>query len=97
MNRSRVVLAALVTISFAVSAIAFHASKPSAKSVGSVVPTGQMLERFFPGRDDVTAALGTLPSGTFVIVEQDMYPCDFDRPYPIAARTRKALQTAGIG
>ena len=50
-----------------------------------------------PGLDDVTDALGSLPSGTFVIVEQDMYPCDFDRPYPIAARTRKALKTAGIG
>jgi inosose dehydratase len=32
-----------------------------------------------------------------VIVEQDLYPCDFDRPYPIAARTRKTLQAAGIG
>jgi len=50
-----------------------------------------------PALDDVHAALGSLPDGTFVIVEQDLYPCDFDRPYPIAARTRKTLQTAGIG
>ena len=50
-----------------------------------------------PALDDVADALGSLPDGTFVIVEQDLYPCDFDRPYPIAARTRKALQAAGIG
>lgn len=50
-----------------------------------------------PALDDLTAALGSLPPGTFVIVEQDLYPCDFDRPYPIAARTRKTLQAAGIG
>jgi inosose dehydratase len=50
-----------------------------------------------PVLDDLTAALPSLPDGTFVIVEQDLYPCDFDRPYPIAARTRKTLQAAGIG
>ena len=50
-----------------------------------------------PDLDDLTAALPSLPAGTFVIVEQDLYPCDFDRPYPIAARTRKTLQAAGIG
>jgi inosose dehydratase len=50
-----------------------------------------------PALDDVTAALGVLPDGMFVIVEQDLYPCDFDRPYPIAARTRKTLHAAGIG
>jgi inosose dehydratase len=50
-----------------------------------------------PALDELVAALGSLPAGTFVIVEQDLYPCDFDRPYPIAARTRKTLQAAGIG
>jgi len=50
-----------------------------------------------PALDDLAAALGSLPDGTFVIVEQDLYPCDLDRPYPIAARTRKTLQAAGIG
>jgi inosose dehydratase len=50
-----------------------------------------------PALEDLTAVLGSLPDGTFVIVEQDLYPCDFDRPYPIAARTRKTLQAAGIG
>ncbi len=50
-----------------------------------------------PKLDEVTAGLELLPPGTFVIVEQDLYPCDFDRPYPIAARTRETLRTAGIG
>ena len=50
-----------------------------------------------PALDDVIAGLGSLPAGTFVIVEQDLYPCDFDRPYPIAARTRQTLAAAGIG
>jgi inosose dehydratase len=50
-----------------------------------------------PALDDVAAALGSLPDGTFVIVEQDLYPCRFDRPYPIAARTRQTLHAAGIG
>lgn len=50
-----------------------------------------------PALGDVTEALGSLPDGTFVIVEQDLYPCGFDRPYPIAARTRATLHTAGIG
>jgi inosose dehydratase len=50
-----------------------------------------------PALDDVISGLQSLPRDTFVIVEQDLYPCDFDRPYPIAARTRKTLRTAGIG
>ena len=50
-----------------------------------------------PRLDDVITGLQSLPADTFVIVEQDLYPCDFDRPYPIAARTRKTLRTAGIG
>ena len=33
----------------------------------------------------------------FVIVEQDMYPAPFDRPLPIAARTRAYLQEIGMG
>jgi inosose dehydratase len=50
-----------------------------------------------PALDDVTVALQSLPADTFVIVEHDLYPCDFNRPYPIAARTRETLRTAGIG
>jgi len=33
----------------------------------------------------------------FAVVEQDMYPCDFDRPLPIAKRTRKYLSDIGLG
>ena len=33
----------------------------------------------------------------FAIVEQDMYPCDFDKPLPIAKRTRQYLRDIGIG
>ncbi len=33
----------------------------------------------------------------FAIVEQDMYPCPFDQPLPIAKRTRKYLRELGIG
>jgi inosose dehydratase len=33
----------------------------------------------------------------FAVVEQDMYPCDFDHPLPIAARTRKYLADIGLG
>ena len=50
-----------------------------------------------PALDDLAAAFGSMPADTFVIVEQDLYPCDLDRPYPIAARTRKTLHAAGIG
>ena len=33
----------------------------------------------------------------FAIVEQDMYPCPFDKPLPIAKRTRVYLQEIGLG
>ena len=33
----------------------------------------------------------------FAIVEQDMYPCSFDKPLPIAKRNRQYLREAGIG
>jgi sugar phosphate isomerase/epimerase len=41
--------------------------------------------------------LCVLPADTCVIVEHDLYPCDFDRPYPIAARRRETLRAAGVG
>jgi inosose dehydratase len=50
-----------------------------------------------PALADVVEALDALPPDTFVIVEHDLYPCDFDRPCPIAARTRETLRAAGIG
>jgi inosose dehydratase len=45
----------------------------------------------------VIEALGELSAEIFVVVEQDMYPVDFDVPLPIAARTREYLLAAGIG
>ena len=38
------------------------------------------------------AALGALDRDLYCIVEQDMYPCDFDTPLPIAIRTQRVLQ-----
>jgi inosose dehydratase len=68
-------------------------------SFGDAVKRDVMCEpgRGVPAPDDLIAGLRSLPSDTFVIVEQDLYPCDFDRPYPIAARTRATLRAAGIG
>ena len=33
----------------------------------------------------------------FAIVEQDMYPCPFDKPMPIAQRNRQYLKDVGLG
>jgi inosose dehydratase len=32
-----------------------------------------------------------------MIVEQDLYPCDPEVPYPIAVRTRSYLNGCGVG
>jgi inosose dehydratase len=50
-----------------------------------------------PALDDVAEALAALPAETFVIVEHDLYPCPPERPFPIAARTRRTLRSAGLG
>jgi inosose dehydratase len=50
-----------------------------------------------PDLPQVTKALRELGQDRFVVVEQDMYPCDFDRPKPIAKRTHDYLRTLGIG
>jgi inosose dehydratase len=50
-----------------------------------------------PSLEHIRDGLAALPADTFVIVEHDLYPCDFDRPYPIAARTRETLRAAGVG
>jgi inosose dehydratase len=50
-----------------------------------------------PDLPRVTEALRELGQDRFVVVEQDMYPCDFDRPKPIAKRTHDYLRTLGIG
>ncbi|MDA8261899.1 MAG: TIM barrel protein [Actinomycetota bacterium] len=63
------------------------------------VKLGVMCEpsRGIPPLDEMRDAISKLPAGTFVVVEQDLYPCDFGRPLPIALRTRKTLRDTGIG
>jgi inosose dehydratase len=51
------------------------------------------------GRPDVPSvleALNELDADLFVVVEQDMYPVDFDLPLPIATRTRAYLTSVGL-
>jgi inosose dehydratase len=50
-----------------------------------------------PDIPSVVQALNELDAELFVVVEQDMYPCDFDVPEPIAARTAQYLRSQGIG
>ena len=68
-------------------------------SFADAVKLGVMCEpsRGIPPLGQMRAAIAKLPAGTFVVVEQDLYPCDVGHPLPIALRTRKALQEAGIG
>ena len=51
------------------------------------------------GRPDVPSvveALNGLDAELFVVVEQDMYPVEFDKPEPIARRTRDYLRGVGV-
>jgi inosose dehydratase len=50
-----------------------------------------------PDMPSLLAALAGLDRDLFCIVEQDMYPCDFDRPFPIAVRTQEYFKTCGLG
>lgn len=50
-----------------------------------------------PVVEDVAKALLELDRDLFVVVEQDMYPTDFDKPKPIAKRTYDYLRGVGIG
>src|SRR5260370_25995493 len=45
----------------------------------------------------VAKALHELGRDLFVVVEQDMYPCDFAKPKPIAQHTYTYLRGVGIG
>ncbi|WP_433478723.1 TIM barrel protein [Spirillospora sp. CA-142024] len=49
-----------------------------------------------PNPADVIAELSTLDAELFVIVEQDLYPCEPDVPLPIARRTRDYLAGQGL-
>lgn len=50
-----------------------------------------------PDMASLLAALGKLDRDLFCIVEQDMYPCDFDKPFPIAKRTQEYFAGCGLG
>jgi len=50
-----------------------------------------------PVVEEVAKALAELGRDLFVVVEQDMYPVQFDVPKPIAQRTRDYLRNVGIG
>ncbi|WP_406861022.1 sugar phosphate isomerase/epimerase [Streptomyces sp. HUAS MG47] len=64
---------------------------------GPAVAQGVMCEppAGVPALEPVLAAAQALGVELFAIVEQDMYPCPPDKPYPIAARTRRYLRSCG--
>jgi len=49
-----------------------------------------------PEMPPLVAALEKLDVDIFAIVEQDMYPCDPDAPFPIADRTRQYFNSCGV-
>ena len=65
---------------------------------GQAVAMGASCEppQGLPDIPSVLDALNALDAELYVVVEQDMYPTDFDRPKPIAARTRTYLNGAGL-
>ena len=66
---------------------------------GQAVGLGASCEppRGEPDIEAVTRGLRELGTDLFVVVEQDMYPVDFDLPKPIAQRTYSYLRGVGIG
>ncbi|AWK08727.1 sugar phosphate isomerase/epimerase [Streptomyces spongiicola] len=64
---------------------------------GPAVARGVMCEppAGVPALGPVLAAARRLDAELFAIVEQDMYPCPPDRPFPIAERTRRFLRSCG--
>ncbi|MFF9867987.1 sugar phosphate isomerase/epimerase family protein [Streptomyces sp. NPDC013953] len=64
---------------------------------GPAVARGVMCEPpgGVPALEPVLAAAQALGVELFAIVEQDMYPCPPDKPYPIAERTRRFLRSCG--
>ncbi|MGI5398826.1 sugar phosphate isomerase/epimerase family protein [Streptomyces sp. CA-135486] len=64
---------------------------------GPAVGKGVMCEppAGVPALEPVLAAAQALDVELFAIVEQDMYPCPPDKPFPIAQRTRRFLRSCG--
>ncbi len=65
---------------------------------GQAVAMGASVEppAGLPDIPSVLTALSELDADLFVVVEQDMYPVDFDRPLPIAIRTHAYLTSVGL-
>jgi inosose dehydratase len=65
---------------------------------GQAVAMGASCEppQGLPDIPAVIEALSQLSAELFVVVEQDMYPVEFDKPKPIAGRTFDYLRGAGI-
>ncbi|GAB3485494.1 TIM barrel protein [Nocardiopsis coralliicola] len=68
-------------------------------SFGEAVAEGVCVEppAGEPAPADVIDALNRVGAQVFVIVEQDLYPCDPGVPLPIAVRTRRHLLRCGAG
>ncbi|MFI0240147.1 sugar phosphate isomerase/epimerase family protein [Streptomyces sp. NPDC016845] len=65
---------------------------------GPAVAQGVMCEPPLgePRLEPVLAAAAQLDVDLFAIVEQDMYPCEPERPLPVARRTRGYLRSCGV-
>ncbi|MFF3326205.1 sugar phosphate isomerase/epimerase family protein [Streptomyces sp. NPDC002889] len=65
---------------------------------GPAVGRGVMCEppAGVPALEPVLTAAQRLGVELFAIVEQDMYPCAPDKPFPIAERTRGFLRSCGV-
>ena len=78
-------------------AIALRAAKEDL-AFGQAVAMGASIEppAGEPDIPSVLDALSELTADLFVVVEQDMYPVEFDVPLPIATRTRTYLNSVGL-
>ena len=74
-------------------------AKRNQMSFGVAVRRGVICEppNGVPAMDPIISSLHELDTELFAIVEQDLYPCDPDEPFPIAERTRKYFNNCGIG
>ena len=74
-------------------------AKGNQMSFGVAVRRGVICEppNGVPAMDPIISSLHELDTELFAIVEQDLYPCDPDEPFPIAERTRKYFNNCGIG
>ena len=67
-------------------------------SFAEAVQMGAMVEppKGVPAMEPLLDALAELDAEIFAIVEQDMYPCPPDQPFPIAKRTREYFGSCGL-